>query len=71
MSAVTRVAAWMESVCVSLVTEDQTAAKPTVPETVTTTGAVSTDSVFVILVPPAPTALRKAALTTATVGAGV
>lgn len=70
-SAVIRVAAWMESASVSPVTVDQTAAKPTVPETATTMGDVSMDSVFATPASLVLTARREAALTTATIGAGV
>lgn len=70
-SAAIRVAAWMESVSVSLVIVDRTAAKPSVPETAMTMGDVLTDSVFAILVSLAVTARREAALTTATIGADV
>lgn len=70
MTVVIRVAVWMESVSVSLVIVDQTAAKPTVPKTATTRGGALTDSVFAILVLLTLTARREAALTTATIGAG-
>lgn len=70
-SAVIRVAAWTESVSVSPVTVDRTAAKPTVPETATTAGDALTDSVFATPASPAQTARTEAARTTATLGAGV
>lgn len=59
MTAVTRAAARMGNVCVSLDLVDLTAVCPTALETAATRANVSMASVFVILVSPDQTALLK------------